>query len=359
MIQFSRLTLVEISVPANATATITPIDQINVAPSETPWAGDWQIDPCLVTFDPITCEGRGIPALPTATGWDDTGMKSLGLVPPTQTYVVVSSYIATIINIETRTLIRNGPVFTSAVGGDTSNGNERQPNTSAQQDINDTPNQPHGGPTEKPLPTSKPSDARETTHSSLLLEIVSQLAGTKSNVQPTPSSVHRTSISRDDSFTQSTVLLGGHTTSNRDPVQPEIMPSPDLSSAAVSTPAAISGCITLGSATLTLTPGLSTILGTNTDATLLAISTDAAGVTLVTISSSGVAVTATVSTVPTIVTLPKTGFEASITDVSRPADFASAVSTTSSEGAAAGHRKREVGSWMYSVLGIVGLFFGL
>lgn len=77
---------------------------------------------------------------------------------------------------------------------------------------------------------------------------------------------------------------------------------------------AVGNTITLGSATISLTAGLSTVVGTGTDTTLIAIQTDSASQTVITISSSGTAITATITNAPATVTLPKTGFEASITD---------------------------------------------
>lgn len=72
--------------------------------------------------------------------------------------------------------------------------------------------------------------------------------------------------------------------------------------------------ITLGSATISLTAGLSTVVGTGTDTTLIAIQTDSASHTIITISSSDTAITATITNAPATVTMPKTGFEASITN---------------------------------------------
>ncbi|EUC46122.1 hypothetical protein COCMIDRAFT_93750, partial [Bipolaris oryzae ATCC 44560] len=141
-----------------------------------------------------------------------------------------------------------------------------------------------------------------------------------------------------------------------------ITPGPGMPSATGSTPTsgAIPNSITLGSAIIALTPGVSTTIGPSSDQTLVAITTNAAGSTLVTISSSGVAVTATVSAVPTTVTLPKTGFEASITNVARPGVVTSSrpLSTTSSKAMAVGNKKSEVGWWTSAMLGVVGLVLG-
>ena len=53
--------------------------------------------------------------------------------------------------------------------------------------------------------------------------------------------------------------------------------------------------------------------------TSIGITTDATGQTLITLSSCGTAITATISNAPAVITLPKTGFEASITDAALPA----------------------------------------
>ncbi|KAF3004299.1 hypothetical protein E8E13_008766 [Curvularia kusanoi] len=75
----------------------------------------------------------------------------------------------------------------------------------------------------------------------------------------------------------------------------------------------VGNAITLGSTVVSLTPGLSTIVGTGTSTTLVAIQTDGASRTIIVISSSGTAVTATVTVAPATVTLPKSGFAPSIT----------------------------------------------
>ena len=83
--------------------------------------------------------------------------------------------------------------------------------------------------------------------------------------------------------------------------------------------APLTTCKTL-KGTVTLTPGLSTTVGPEGDATFIGITTDTTGQTIITISSSGTAITATISDAPAVITLPKTGFEASITDVARAGD---------------------------------------
>ena len=95
--------------------------------------------------------------------------------------------------------------------------------------------------------------------------------------------------------------------------------------------------ITLGAATLTLSNGLSTTVGTGSAATFVALITKPAGYTVIVVSSSGTAVTATISNAPVTITMPKTGWEASITAAAHFGDNpnASIPTSTSIKGAAA------------------------
>jgi hypothetical protein len=127
------------------------------------------------------------------------------------------------------------------------------------------------------------------------------------------------------------------------------------------------GEITLGSAVLTLTPGLSSVLGDGATATYIAITTDAGGQTFITVSSSGTAVTATITDAPATLTKARTALEASITTAARPsivdgtsADASAyartdrAAVSTSSQGTAA-PRRSKLGRWLYAGVGLVGL----
>lgn len=116
--------------------------------------------------------------------------------------------------------------------------------------------------------------------------------------------------------------------------------------------------ITLGSVVLTLTPGLSTSLGTGTSATLIAIQTDSASHTIIVISSRGTAITATMTVAPSTMTLSKNGFESSITgDASGgvPTSLRRVPAATTSSAAAA--NKWEAGSSKFSrfAFGILGI----
>jgi hypothetical protein len=120
-----------------------------------------------------------------------------------------------------------------------------------------------------------------------------------------------------------------------------------------------SNYITVGSVTLTLTPGLSTSLGTGKSATLVAIQTDSASHTIIVISSSGTAITATMTVAPVTVTLSKNSFASSITgDASRgvPTSLHRMPAMTTSSAAAANKREAcssEVSRFVFGILGIV------
>jgi hypothetical protein len=134
-----------------------------------------------------------------------------------------------------------------------------------------------------------------------------------------------------------------------------VTPAPGVS--APQATATVGGIITAGEVPLTLTPGLSTTIGAEADATFIGITTNAAGQTVITISSSGTAVTATVTDAPLTVTLPKTGFEASITNAARPGQWSSSAAgtaaSTSSRGGAVG-QQRVQSWWTSAVMGVLG-----
>lgn len=122
---------------------------------------------------------------------------------------------------------------------------------------------------------------------------------------------------------------------------------------------AVGAPITLGSATLTLTPGLSTTVGTGSDATAVAINTNASGSTIIIISSSGTAITAIVTKAKTTITssASRTGFDASISEEARPGNdkittLNGAATSTRSAGGAASRFRWEVESWIGILAGI-------
>lgn len=399
------LLLPEIDTPVNATATI-PIGQTSEGALETP-SDDLNSIPDECLANPRACGGRERPELPTATGFDDADVGRTIVGPTTPTDVVRTSSVPTVINIETNTVVRGGtntvarvePTATpsSAAGGLELEENQAGANIVTQDTSGPsaTTQKEHAGSPVGDDPSRVVlSDAQQaqqaqqtpqTSQNSLLSEIVSRLGQTQSIAQPTqsdaqsprpdgqpprpdaqptgldaqpaPSLSRGTGDSGEGSTVDSTGDSAVDTVLQTD--RNSITPGPSMPSATGSTPGAIPNSITLGSAIIALTPGVSTTIGPSSDQTLVAITTNAAGSTLVTISSSGVAVTATVSAVPTTVTLPKTGFEASITDVARPgAITTSRLSTTSSTAMAADNKRNEVGWLASAMLGVVGLVLG-
>lgn len=387
----------QIDTPVNATATIS-IGQTSEGALETP-SDDLNSIPDECLANPRVCGGRERPELPTATGFDDTDVDRTIVGPSTPTNVVRTSSVPKVINVETNTVVRAGtntvarvePAATpsSAAGGLELEENQPDANIVTQDTTGPsaaTPKEHAGSPAGDVPSRVVLSDAQQaqeaqqtpqTTQNSLLSDIVSRLGQTQSIVQPTQSDVQpprpdaqptgldaqpAPSLSRTtgDSGEDSTVDSTGNSAVDAVPQTDgnSITPGPGMPSATGTTPGAIPNSITLGSAVIALTPGVSTTIGPSSDQTLVAITTNAAGSTLVTISSSGVAVTATVSAVPTTVTLPKTGFEASITDVARPGVVTSRLSTTSSTAMAANNKRNEVGWWTGAMLGVVGLVLG-
>lgn len=114
--------------------------------------------------------------------------------------------------------------------------------------------------------------------------------------------------------------------------------------------------ITLGPATLTLTPRLSTIVGYSPTKTYIAILTDSAGPTVI-VSSNGTAVSATMTNTSATVTMSRTGFEASITDEGRPSwhDSTGASEAAAATSSKAGAADLRIGddSWTNVIMGIL------
>ncbi|USP82497.1 uncharacterized protein yc1106_09771 [Curvularia clavata] len=354
------------SIATNATAT-TSADPDRFAASETPAAPDEEINLCII--DPNACGHREIPELPTATGFDDTEVNSFIAAPTSQANVVVTSNIPTIIDVHINTAVR-GPAASFTVGvpvaslagdGNDAERNMGQPNTAVQKDIavsSDVPKQPVVSPAGMIPSTVVLPNPQQTSQNSLLLNVVSRLGQTGSVPQPTSSSSGTTDASGKDSSDTTGASGEDSSVNSVAPSQKDgITPGPGMPSA--TSPSVIAGnSITLGSAVLTLTPGISTTIGPNSDQTFIAITTNVAGSTLVTISSSGTAVTATVSTTPTVLTLSKTGFEASITHGAGPERYTGKLSTTTSSGLAVENRRSEVGWWTSAILGFLPIVFG-
>lgn len=119
--------------------------------------------------------------------------------------------------------------------------------------------------------------------------------------------------------------------------------------------------MTFGSAVLTLTPGLSSVLGDGSTATYIAIATNDIGQTLITVSSSGTVITATVTDAPATITKPKTGsvFDARTTPTARSSNIDSMRTgipdaTASSQGVAV-RQSANIGCWACLRIGFAGL----
>ncbi|OAL56849.1 hypothetical protein IQ07DRAFT_674983 [Pyrenochaeta sp. DS3sAY3a] len=304
---------------ANASSTTTgpALDFTNSAafndPTPTESEPPWWEDICATS----SCEpARLIPELPTAPGFEveSKALTPTHLGPQRQPDRVVTTRRPTIVNVRTSTAqtLAPRPPTNNRPGA---NGDDVQSvGVQGQQTGTGAGDDAPGEPAQSPQ--------QQTAPNTLLNDIVSGLGDTTPLPQPTAQA----------------------------PITPAPTPAPTT----------IPGTLTLGSATLTLTHGLSTTLGTEPDATFVSLSTDAAGQTIVVISSSGTAITATVSDAPATVTLPKTGFEASITDAARPGVWSTgdgrAAAPTSSRGVA-GALRGEVRWWCGVVVGGVVRFF--
>jgi hypothetical protein len=168
-----------------------------------------------------------------------------------------------------------------------------------------------------PVPNEQGTRTQEGAHNapeatetnSLLADIISIIAG------PKPSNPSKNEhLPNEENLT------------NENPQQVQqgtTAPEPSMTAAPGAQPTIQLGqSMTLQGATLTLTPGLSTTVGTGLEATYIEIVSDAAGQTTITLSSSGTAVTATVTNVPTTMTLAS-NFEASVTSAGMPGEYGS------------------------------------
>ena len=312
----------------------------------------------MLSFDTKSCNGRGIPELPTATSWYDTGVDSLLVGAHTQTDVIVTMSRPTIINIETNTATPIDPVATTVRENDASRSesSDKQPTTATQADtvgLPETFGQHVGSGTDgRGASNTLVSNSQQTGQTGLLLDVISKLGEMLSSAQES----QLASLATDGSGQP---IRRTSSDSGSAPPQLPVTPDQGLSSGtdtSLQTVISAGGTITIGSETLTLTPGLFTTFGPVSDATFLGLATDTNGNRLVTISSSGIAITATVSNAPATVTLPKTGFEASITAAARPGDYATRMGGTSSTSRAVGvGRGSEIGWWTIAVLGVAGI----
>jgi hypothetical protein len=221
-------------------------------------------------------------------------------------------------------------------------------------------NQGQGQPGElgagKPLEETV-STPKEAPVNSLLNDIITRIGKAQPASQPTPPAPNTRSATENDAQPQPSFATNVGPVQGSDPTQ-----APQTPGATPAQPTLAAGdIITLESTTLTLSPGLSTTVGAGTQATFLGIATNSAGQTLITVSSSGTAVTATVTNAPATVTRPKTGFDASITAFAGPArptaGRGDVVATTSSRGAAGGGVR--VDGWAGVLAGVVGVLYVL
>ncbi|KAH7078199.1 hypothetical protein FB567DRAFT_129429 [Paraphoma chrysanthemicola] len=281
----------------------------------------------------VSCAAWLRPSLPTATGWEDgNDIVPTPIVPdePKPPRVLVTQ-TPTIIDIQTNT----GP--TSLPGNGGNGNNQLRPASNA---VTSYSVRPGIGPA---VP------AQETPGSNLLLDIISRIGDTEQPAPPTPVAALSVGTQTDNPAQLAQVTPGPKAASdvNNVPIQAAQATLP------------LGGMITAGSATLTLTPGLSTTIGTGNGATFIGIVTNSAGQTLITVSASGTATTATVAIASATLTLSGTGFGASITDVARPGDYkissAGRAAAATSSKAGASNLGVERDTWSHVLLGLVGI----
>ncbi|KAF1934007.1 uncharacterized protein M421DRAFT_110339 [Didymella exigua CBS 183.55] len=258
---------------------------------------------------------------------------------------------------------KDAPQTKTAGGPNASHGSQAQENP-----IQPTPGQSTAG--SKPSPENLPAQGQSASTGNALLDtIISHLGNAQPGTQPaqpaqpTQHSLQTTGGS-DEHFAQESAAAPTDTThvGPRESAQGWDVGSGQITRAPANTASArdsiaVGTVITLGSAAISLTPGLSTVVGTGTDTTLIALQTDGASHTIITVSSSGTAVTATLSNAPATLTLPKTGFEASITDsagrgVATSRAAVTAVSTSSR--GVANDKRVDVSALSAFVVGLLG-----
>lgn len=334
---------------------------------EDEFAPPWE-DPCSTeSCWPINF----IPDLPTATGWEEDDNNFIaaptGAVIPEEPPTVVTIRTPTVIGLQTGTVpaVTNVPAQTktpdnAAQPGQkpddgTNNPSMNSPGVNNPGADNPTeqvsspgskpgpaqaPAQPSGVKADNALQNTLPAAAQPPTNNDLLFSIISRMGSSLPSVQPAA-----TASGNND---------------QRIPAQAQITPASNNHNAITTQPSlALGATLTIGSATVTLTPGLSTTVGQGTS---IGITTDTQGQTLITVASSGTAVTATVTDAPATMTVPKNEFAASITAAARPgsamgsgANRAVASSSSTAGGGSVTVTVGEVGWWMRGVLGVLGV----
>lgn len=276
-----------------------------------------------------------IPDLPTATGWEDDNFIAgpTGLVVPDEPEIVVTIRTPTILDIQTGIAPATKlPVPTKAATGNEQSGQGFNDNVHSAQLPPQVQAQPTGPKAGNARPGTPVATDEQPQENDLLFEIISRMGEVQVFVAPT---------NAPDG--------GQHVNTQKERLSGITDAAPEQ------TALAIGASITIGSAVVTLTAGLSTTVG---DGTVIGITTDGTGQTIITIASSGTAVTAVVSDAPATMTVPRNGFQASITAAARPGSSVKAgpsgeVSSSSSKAGATGNTI-ELGWWTRALLSLLG-----
>jgi hypothetical protein len=274
------------------------------------------------------CQPFTVPyEVPTATGFENTNTDQNG-----RTISTVSTKPASNVNVITTSSL-------SVLGIHTSVALTAMTTRAADTNVQPAPNEQSTQTRER-----QGSNALGATASNILLvEIISVAA----RPYPKESNPSNNELSPNEQFSQD--AQKGTTVSD-----------PSVTAIADAQPTVQLGqSMTIGGTTLTLTPGLSTTIGTGSAATYIEIASDATGPgTIIMLSSSGTAVTATVTNAPTTMTVMST-FEASITSAgtSRSSNAGAPASTSSM--AQAVNTKDGDGWIVHMILISIGMSFAL
>ncbi|ORY17392.1 hypothetical protein BCR34DRAFT_37041 [Clohesyomyces aquaticus] len=264
----------------------------------------------------------------TADGFDHT-TENAHEEPPSPTPIITTEYkpsnvlsTAAIIHTEIRVSIsRLDPTNAPVSPSNTPNLNGDNGGTTGGKNGN-----PEGG-SDPTAPTGNAASQQPTPGGQLLDEIISKLG------PGNPEESHNTAPNGGQQN-----IPGAKNTDLAAATGSPVTAAPELT---------LAQAITLGSATLTLTPGLTTAVGTGSSLTSVELTTNYLGQTIIVISSSGTAVSATITSGPVTATSARTGFDAATTAKSslEPTIGAfgtgGAAATTPKKGDAAGLRTRK------------------
>jgi hypothetical protein len=299
-------------------------------------------DSCC-SIDPDNCGGLQWIVIPTETGWGETGPATNHLETVTPTATTVTTTRPTILNLETN-------IATWAA--QTSEGNNEEPIIIT--GPNNVRSSTMPGQTADNNAGGEDSSATGSANG-LLLDIVSHIGGALSNVQPTqPASPATNGLGQPVAPTNTDNRESGASALPATTPGSGMPSNTNMVSSGQTTAAGGVGEFVYRTQTLTLTPGLSTNIGSNWFPTYVELTTDAKGNNLVTVFADGTAVTATVRVAPTTMVIPKSGFEASTTDSANPSEQTGKLAITSSKGAGP-DRRSELELWMGAVLGVLGI----